>query len=111
VEVMVAATVLATGLVAALTAFSMATRVTGASRNDTLVAFLAQEKLAELQVRDKGDWQAGTTSGDFGPQFPDYEWELTVHKPDELKVMRVDLVILASEMGRRRETHFSTAIF
>jgi len=111
VEVLVAAAVLAIGLLAALTAFSMAARVTGASRNDTLLAFLAQEKLAEIQMLGRGGLKAGTTAGDFGPQHRQYLWQLTLHQPDERNLTRVDLVISAPETGRTRETRFSTAIF
>jgi len=111
VEVLVAAAVLAIGLLAALTAFSMAARVTGASRNDTLVAFLAQQKLAEIQLLARSGRPAGTTAGDFGPQHPRCSWRLTVSGRDERNVTWVHLVISAPEAGRRRETHFSTAIF
>ncbi len=111
VEVLVAAVVLVIGLLGGLTAFSLAARVTGASRNDTLVAFLAQQKLAEVQVLARSGLQSGTTSGDFGPQHAQYTWEITVGKPDERNVRRVHLVISAPEMGRWRETRFSTAIF
>ena len=110
-EVLVATAVLATGLLAALTAFSMASRVTGASTNDTALALLAQQKLAEIQLLGRDGLTEGTTSGDFGPEFSDYVWELIVHQPDELNVIHVDLVISAPEAGRTRETWFSTAVF
>jgi len=111
VEVLVATAILATGLLAALTAFSMASRVTGAARNDTAITFLAQQKLAEIQLLGRQELPAGTTAGDFAPDFPQYEWEMTVSEPDELNVTRVHLAIVAPEAGRAREVWFSTAIF
>jgi type II secretion system protein I len=111
VEVLVAAVVLVIGLLAAFNAFSLAARVTGASRNDTLVAFLAQQKLAEIQVLARSGLQAGTTAGDFAPEHSQYTWQTTVGEPDDRNVRRVHLVISAPEMGRRREMRFSTAIF
>ena len=106
-----ATAVLAIGLLAALTAFSMATRVTAASTNDTALSFLAQQKLAEIRLLGREALPAGVTRGDFGPEFAQYVWELVVYEPDRLNVVRVDLVISAPEAGRKRETRFSTAVF
>jgi type II secretion system protein I len=111
VEVLVATAVLATGLLAAVTAFSMASRVLGATRNDTLVSLLAQQKLAEIEVLGRDEIAPGRTTGDFGPDYPEYWWELMAHDPDERNVMRVDLTIIAPEAARAREIRFSTAIF
>jgi hypothetical protein len=111
VEVLVAAAVLATGLLAGLTAFSMASRVIGASSNDTVVTFLAQEKLSEIQVLGRSGLEVGTTTGDFGPAFPGFAWALRVREPDELNVVYADLFITAREAGRIRETRFSTCVF
>jgi Tfp pilus assembly protein PilV len=111
VEVLVATAVLAIGLLAALAAFSMASRVAGASRNDTMVMFLAQQKLAEVQLVGPQDLGAGTARGDFGPEFPGYTWRLKVSPPRADRVISVDLVISAPEAGRTREVRFSTAVF
>lgn len=111
VEVLVATAVLAIGLLGALTAFSMASRVTGVSRNDTVVTLLAQEKLAEIQLLGPEGVSFAPTSGDFGPERPDYGWQLFVQEPDGLNVVRVDLLITAPEGGREREIWFSTNIF
>jgi len=111
IEVLVATVVLALGLVAGLTAFSMATRATGASANDTLLPMLAAQKLAEVTGVPRDELTAGTTTGDFGTEYPDCTWELTISPPDDLHVVRVELVIHAPEMGRRRDVKFATDIF
>jgi len=111
VEVMVAIVVVALGLLAALTAFSMASRVTSASRNDTSLSLLAQEKLAEIRLLEREELTKGTTTGDFGPDYREHYWQLTIHEPDELNVVWIDLVIYAPEAGRTREVRLSTAIF
>jgi Tfp pilus assembly protein PilV len=111
VEVLVATAVLATALLAAVAAFSMASRVAGATRNDTVLSFLAQQKLAEIQVLGREELAPGTTAGDFGPEYRAYRWRVTAHEPDEQNVMRVDLTITAPEAGRKRDTRFSPAIF
>lgn len=111
VEVLVATVVLAIGLLAALTAFSMAARVTGASANDTTVSFLAQQKLSEIEAWNPQQLPAGTTAGDFAPTHPDYSWRLTIHPRDELHVIRVDLVIYTPSGTGSREFQFNTAVF
>ncbi len=111
VEVLMAAMVLAIGLLGALTAFSMATRVTGASTNDTILTLLAQEKLAEIQLLGTEAISASDRAGDFGPAYPGYRWRLSPQRPNELNVVRVDLVIIAPEAGGERETWFSTNVF
>ena len=111
VEVMVAIVVLSLGLLAALTSFSMASRVTSASRNDTSLALLAQEKLAEIRLIERDELVMGTTTGEFGGDHVEHYWQLTIHEPDELNVIWVDVVIYAPEAGRTREVRLSTAIF
>lgn len=111
VEVLVATAVVALGLVAALTAFSIASRVRAVSSNDTVVAFLAQQKLAEIQVVGKEELPIGTTQGDFGPEFPQYVWRLTVGEPNRVNVVAVDLRISTSEAGGEREARFTTSVF
>lgn len=111
VEVLVATVILALGLLGALTAFSMASRATGASTNDTVITFLAHEKLAEIQLLRADALASQDTFGDFGPEHPQYEWEMSIGKPDDRNLVRVDLIISAPEAGGRRETLFSTIVF
>jgi len=111
VEVLVATLLLAIGLLGALTAFSMAARVTGASRNDTVLSMLAQQKLAEVQALGGAHIAEAETSGDFGPAHPEYQWELIVGEPDDRNLVDVDLIITAQESGKTRESRFSTTLF
>jgi type II secretion system protein I len=111
VEVLVATVILATGLLGALTAFSMATRVSAVSNDDTLLVYLAEAKLTEIQLLGREGLPASGARGDFGPAHPEYEWQLLVDKPDKRNVVRVDLVISFPEVGRIREVSFSTNAF
>ena len=112
VEVLVATSILAIGLLGALTAFSMAGRVTSASIHDTTVAALAQEKLTEIRVLAKTDeLREGYTKGDFGDDYPGFSWKLAVGARSKLHIRRAELVIYAPKAGRQRETRFSTALF
>jgi len=107
----VATVILATGLIGALTAFSIASRVTGISTDDTTLIFLAQEKLSEIQLLGRDGLAKADTVGDFSPGHPEYQWRMLVDKPDKRNLVRVDLVISFPEAGRTREVTFSTNVF
>jgi len=111
VEVLVATAVLAIGLLAALTAFSIAIRVTGTATTDTAVSLLAQQKLAEIQALGAANLTPGTTSGAFDLPGRNCYWEMTVYQPDELRVVRVDLLIYSLTGSKRRDFRFTTAVF
>lgn len=111
VEVIVATTILAIGLLAVLTAFSLAARVAGASNADTKIAFLAQQKFSEIETKDPQRLSRGTTSGTFSPNDPDYLWQLTIHPPNAQHVTQVDLTIFAPQAGKTREVRFTTSVF
>jgi len=108
VEVLVATAVLAIALLAVLASFSMAARVTNLSTKDTTIAFLAQQKLAEIQLEDPQRITPGVSQGSFAPAHPDYSWEINVYGPDDLHVIRVDLTIYDPQYSA---TRFTTAIF
>ena len=108
VEVLVATAVLAIGLLAVLAAFSMAARVASISSKDTTITFLAQQKLAEIQIQEPTQLVAGVTQGSFAPAHPDYSWDMTIYRPDDLSVIRIDLTIYDSQSVA---TRFTTAVF
>src|SRR5512140_2623628 len=89
IEVLVATVILALGLIGALTAFSLASRASGASRNDTVLPMLAEQKLSELKTFPRDELKAGTYEGDFGEEHPGYTWSMTIGTPDERHVITV----------------------
>ena len=111
IEVLVATVILALGFLGGLAAFSMATRATAASANDTSLPLLAQSKLAEVQAVPRDELVEGAFGGNFGEDHPGPTWEMTIHPPDARHVVRVDLIVRARQAGRLREETFSTAIF
>ncbi len=110
VEVLIATVLVALGLVGVLTTFSVANRASMASRNDTLIPQLAEQKLSELRAMS-WDELPGTQSGDFGADYPGYSWDATVQQPDENNVLKVDLVIHTLEGGRKRDVEYATEFF
>ncbi len=106
-----ATVILALGLIGALAAFSLASRATGASRNDTIVPLLAEQKLSELKSFPRDELKAGAYEGDFGGDYPGYTWSLTLDEPDDRHVVTVTLVIHSLEMGHTRDETFATQLF
>jgi type II secretion system protein I len=75
-EVMVAVAIIAMALVAALGSQSQSVSLAGEAKFATTAAFLAQRKMAEFETMKPED--LGSGSGDFGDDFPGYQWEADV---------------------------------
>ena len=75
-EVMIATAIIAIALVAALGSQSQSVSLANEAKFATTVAFLAQRKMAELEVKDVKDLMSD--AGDFGEDFPGYRWESEV---------------------------------
>jgi general secretion pathway protein I len=75
-EVMVAVAIIAIALVAALGSQSQGVKLAGETKFATVGAFLAQSKLAELELQAAED--LSSDSGDFGDDFPGYKWRTEV---------------------------------
>ena len=76
VEVLAALALLAIVLPVAMQGISLATSAASIARQRSEAAALADAKLSELIVTS--DWQGGALSGDFAPDWPDYQWKAEV---------------------------------
>ena len=75
-EVMIAMAVIAIALVAVFGSQSQSLSLANEAKFNTTVALLAQSKIAEIMAGQPKDLVVD--SGDFGEDFPDYHWNLTV---------------------------------
>jgi general secretion pathway protein I len=75
-EVMIALAIIATALIAVLGSQSQSLSLASETKFSTTAIFLAQHKMAELEAEDPTGLSAD--SGDFGEDFPGYQWSLTV---------------------------------
>ena len=75
-EVMIAIAIIAIALVAVLGSQSQSLSLANEAKFNTTAALLAQSKMAEIETFNPGDLVSD--SGDFGEDFPDYHWDLTV---------------------------------
>jgi type II secretory pathway pseudopilin PulG len=76
----VLATLLLTGIVlpAVMHGISLSMAACDEARRKVEATALAENKLAELQAQLTNNLQAGTSSGDFGSDWPAYRWESEV---------------------------------
>ena len=101
-EVMVAVAILAVALTAIYKLHAGTISMTADSRFYTVAPLLAQSKMAEFELKDLED--LNSESGDFGEDFPAYEWSVTVEdvesEPLESvaeRLKRIDLTIIYDE--------------
>ena len=99
---MIAVAIIATALVAALGSQSQSVSLASETKFATTVTFLAQGKMAELEVQDPEDLVSD--SGDFGEDYPGYRWEsevsdVTVEGFEKVSdhVKRIDLTVYLIE--------------
>ena len=52
-----------------------------------------------MNLWSAGEWQTAELSGDFSPQYPNYQWEVLVSEWDELDMMQIQS---ARELGIAR---------
>ncbi|MFZ0241716.1 MAG: prepilin-type N-terminal cleavage/methylation domain-containing protein [Desulfobacterales bacterium] len=85
IEMMVAVSIIAIVLTAVYRLHSQTLMMTIGARFYTVAPLLAQNKLAEIELSTARELTQGT--GDFGKDFPDYTWEVTIEDvtSDQLK--------------------------
>jgi prepilin-type N-terminal cleavage/methylation domain-containing protein len=76
IEALAAMTLLAIVMPALTQSLSVATQAASSARHHTEATQLAQQQLSELLAT--AAWQQGTLSGDFSPNFPQYQWQAIV---------------------------------
>jgi general secretion pathway protein I len=78
-EVMIALAIIAITLVTLLASQSQSLSLASEAKLNTMAALLAQSKMAEIEAENPED--LASDSGDFGEDFPNYHWNLTVSNP------------------------------
>jgi prepilin-type N-terminal cleavage/methylation domain-containing protein len=105
------ATVVLIGIImpVAMRTISICTRLAGQSRREIEAVSLASTKLAEL-VASK-DWETGGKSGDFGTDWPGYQWNAEVSNWTESTVRQLDVEVLWTSQGLQRQVTLSTLVY
>ncbi|MDD2671996.1 MAG: prepilin-type N-terminal cleavage/methylation domain-containing protein [Syntrophales bacterium] len=98
VEIMIAMTILAIALVAALKSQADSISMESRSRIGATLCLLGQAKMAEIDSEEPAGIAPGR--GDFGPDFPGYEWRLEVSDSGVRSLKRIDLTV---SFGTKRD--------
>ncbi len=88
----------------------LCTQVAGQSRRQVEAVCLAKTKLTELTAAQ--DWQNGSNRGDFGTDWPGYEWTMTLANwAEDASVRQLDLTVSWRSVGRQRKVTLSTLVY
>jgi prepilin-type N-terminal cleavage/methylation domain-containing protein len=80
------------------------------AKHQAAAATLAESKLSELIAQ--GDWSFGAGSGDFGTDWPGYQWACTTANPDpNVNVTEVTVTVTWTERGQRRDVGVATFVY
>ncbi len=88
----------------------LCTQIAGQSRRQVEAVCLAKTKLTELTAAQ--DWQNGSSRGDFGTDWPGYEWTMTLATwAEDASVRQLDLTVSWRSVGRQRKVTLSTLVY
>jgi len=94
----------------AMETISLCTRLAGQSRRQIEAVSLAQTKLTELTVSQ--EWENGNQQGDFGTDWPGYEWAATLATwTEDTAVSQLEVTVSWRSLGRQREVTLSTLVY
>ena len=95
-EVMIAMAILAIALVAVFQSQSQSVSMAGETRFLTRVPLLAQGKMAEVERMSRQE--LGNASGDFGEDFPDYQWRVELKDTAFDYLKKIDVIVTNRKM-------------
>jgi general secretion pathway protein I len=101
-EVMVAIAIIAAVLVTLLGTHLMSLNLAQKNRQQAVMSMLARQKMEELFTLSFDS--IANDSGDFAPEYPEYEWELSVDKADIDNLKNVKITISSPEGSFLLET-------
>ena len=105
------ATVVLIGIImpVAMQTIALCTRLAGLSRKETEAASLARAKLTELIASQ--DWQSGSKQGDFGSDWPGYQWTTDIGVWTDSIVSEINLTVRWQSQGLQREVTLGTLAY
>ena len=109
VELLATMVLIAVIMPVAMRSIGLCTRLAGQSRRQMEAVSLARLKLTELTVT--GEWENGDQRGEFGDDWPGFEWEVTVTNWTDSLVRQLDLAVFWRSVGRQREVRLTTLMY
>lgn len=109
IESLVALAMLAVILPIAMQGISLAISLSSQARQQAEAAGLARMKLDELVAT--GEWNSGTSmQGNFGDQWPNYEWSAAVNSWQDGSLDELDVQVTWSARQRTQSIIMSTLV-
>ncbi|MBM4027394.1 MAG: type II secretion system protein [Planctomycetes bacterium] len=110
VELLVTVTLISILLPIVMQTISLCTRVAGQSRREIEAVSLARAKLTELTAAQ--DWESGSNRGDFGTDWPGYEWTIGIANwAYDTALRQLEVTVSWRSMGRQRTVTLSTLVY
>jgi prepilin-type N-terminal cleavage/methylation domain-containing protein len=89
---------------------SLALQAASHAKHQAAGATLAESKVSEMVAQ--GDWSFGAGSGDFGTDWPGYQWTCTTANPDpNVNVTEVTVTVTWTERGQQRDVSVATFVY
>ena len=92
VEMVVATVLLVGGVVAALSAISIATQATGMSEKLQTAALIAQRRMTEIEIQPD-TLASGDQQGAYEEEYPGYRWQQKVETTEYENLFRVTVTV------------------
>ncbi len=93
----------------AMHGIALCTRLAGQSERQIEAAGLAKMMLTQLVATQ--DWQNGDQQGDFGSDWPDYEWAAILSDWTDSTVQQLDVTVYWVAQGTEKEITLSTLVY
>jgi prepilin-type N-terminal cleavage/methylation domain-containing protein len=109
IELLATVVLIAVIMPVAMRCIGLCTRLGGQSRKQIEAASLASTRLAELITTQ--DWESGEGRGDFGSDWPGYQWKTTVTNWTDSTARQLDLMVTWQSQGLERAVTLSTLVY
>ena len=110
VELLVTMVLISVLLPVVMQTIGLCTRLAGQSRRQIEAACLARTKLTELTASQ--DWENGSSRGDFGTDWPGYEWTTALATwAEDASLHQLELTVSWRSMGKQRGITLSTLVY
>ena len=109
IELLATVVLIAVIMPVAMGGISLCTSLAGQSRRQIEAATLAKARLTELVL--SRSWETGDKSGDFGKDWPDYQWTAEVSEWTDPTVHRLHLTVLWQSRNQQRSVTLSTLVY
>lgn len=100
VEVLITMVMVVVGMVLLSQAFSAGLRAVSVSDRATQAQFLAEQKIADLEILSFGNLQSD--SGDFGDDYPEYSWQTEISNTDIENLKQIILTVSWTQENKTR---------